>query len=302
MAARRCEARSAAWSGSRSSCAGGSPGCGPSATTWIAPRPAFAHAPGHAWEQLALPVLARRSQVLLCPANMAPLAGTRNVVMIYDVAPFMGSWYSPGYARWHRFLLPRVARGAELVVTTSESWPSRSPRCWGSRGNGSPPCRWVWTSASATPATRDRSGPARAGAAIRGGRGHRSSTQEPGPAGPDRAHAGRCRARGGAGRLDAAPTCRAGGMGSGRSATSPSTICRPLYAGARALAMPSLYEGFGLPCLEAMAAGTPVVASDRGALPETCGDAGASGGPRGRGRASPPRCCVRRRPAPSTSG
>jgi glycosyltransferase involved in cell wall biosynthesis len=46
-----------------------------------------------------------------------------------------------------------------------------------------------------------------------------------------------------------------------------------VYAGARALAMPSLYEGFGLPCLEAMATGTPVVASNVTALPETCGDA-----------------------------
>jgi glycosyltransferase involved in cell wall biosynthesis len=47
-----------------------------------------------------------------------------------------------------------------------------------------------------------------------------------------------------------------------------------LYSSAAALAFPSLYEGFGLPVLEAMACGCPVVASDRASLPEIVGQAG----------------------------
>lgn len=46
-----------------------------------------------------------------------------------------------------------------------------------------------------------------------------------------------------------------------------------LYAAADALALVSLWEGFGLPVLEAMAAGTPVLTSDRSSLPEVAGDA-----------------------------
>lgn len=48
---------------------------------------------------------------------------------------------------------------------------------------------------------------------------------------------------------------------------------RALYAGAAAFAYPSLYEGFGLPPLEAMAAGAPVLTSNRSSLPEVVGDA-----------------------------
>ncbi len=46
-----------------------------------------------------------------------------------------------------------------------------------------------------------------------------------------------------------------------------------LYSGARALLFPSRYEGFGLPILEAMACGCPVLASNRGSMAEVAGDA-----------------------------
>lgn len=49
---------------------------------------------------------------------------------------------------------------------------------------------------------------------------------------------------------------------------------RWLYSHCEALLFPSLYEGFGLPVLEAMACGAPVIASDRSSLPEIVGNAG----------------------------
>ena len=48
-----------------------------------------------------------------------------------------------------------------------------------------------------------------------------------------------------------------------------------LYRSARVLVLPSLDEGFGLPALEAMSAGVPVIVSSRGSLPEVVGGAGA---------------------------
>ena len=54
----------------------------------------------------------------------------------------------------------------------------------------------------------------------------------------------------------------------------PDEELAPLYSGALAFIYPSLYEGFGLPPLEAMQCGTPVITSNTSALPEVVGDAG----------------------------
>lgn len=59
-----------------------------------------------------------------------------------------------------------------------------------------------------------------------------------------------------------------------RLANVPEEALRALYRAAAALVYPSRYEGFGLPLIEAMASGTPVVASNAASIPEVVGDAG----------------------------
>src|SRR3982075_1276550 len=75
------------------------------------PPRALAHRAGQLWEQIALPALAarRRAAVVVSPANLAPLAWPRNVLVLHDVSALRHpEWYGRAYGAWQRALVPEV--------------------------------------------------------------------------------------------------------------------------------------------------------------------------------------------------
>ncbi|HZU60077.1 MAG TPA: glycosyltransferase, partial [Solirubrobacteraceae bacterium] len=87
----------------------------------LRPPRALAHRAGHLWEQVALPVMARSAALIYSPANLAPVASGRNVVVIHDVAALRHpESYSRTYTAYQRVMLPRVADRARRLITVSE--------------------------------------------------------------------------------------------------------------------------------------------------------------------------------------
>ncbi|HEV7177359.1 MAG TPA: glycosyltransferase family 1 protein [Solirubrobacteraceae bacterium] len=240
----------------------------------IRPPSGLAHRAGHAWEQAVLPALAARAAALYSPANLAPVRYRRNVIVIHDVAALRHpEAYSRPYVEYQRRLLPRLARDASAVITVSEF--SRAEVI---EALGAAPERVTVVPEGVDERFFAEPDP-------------RPAAERHGLTGPYALAVGTMSARKNLQALDqAARSLRERGIelvlaGSDRGYLRGSQAglrrlgyvdedhLPGLYAGAVALAMPSGYEGFGLPCLEAMAAGTPVVAARAGALPETCGDA-----------------------------
>jgi glycosyltransferase involved in cell wall biosynthesis len=242
------------------------------------PPAALSKRPGQAWEQLLLPAAAARARAsaIYNPANLAPLAWPRNVVQIHDaVALRHPEWYSTAYVRWQRSVLPRIARRARLVITVSEFSRAELIEFLGVPGErirvvpGGVDARFG-ASVDPEPVLR-RLGLSKPYVLAVGDRGPRKNLEAL------RAAVGLLRKEGielvvaGGGRGHQLGAVLDGARDVGYV---PDDDLPGLYAGARAFALPSLHEGFGLTVLEAMAAGVPVVASSRAALPEVVTDAG----------------------------
>jgi len=232
---------------------------------------------GHAWEQFILPIKLNGNSILWSPANTGPLVIGDQVLTIHDLSPLEHpEWFRGSFAAWYRLFLPILAKRVRKVFAPSEYVKQKVIRHFGIENvtvtpNGVDPsvfhpdakqkefdlpkCYILFVGSLEPRKNLDH--------LLRVWNEIKNDFKETG-------------------------LIIVGVSGYVfRSLNLPHEVERVrflgyvedetlagLYANATLFVLPSQDEGFGLPALEAMASGTPVIVSDGGALPEIVDEAG----------------------------
>lgn len=230
------------------------------------------------WEQRTLPRIARSYDTLLCPANMAPvhLASETSLIAIIHCLRyrFHPCSYPKSFVRWYERMIPKIIDRADRLLTVSEAqkteiesvypqamgklgvlYPGLDRRFHPGQGRDveAPSGQYFVCVTNSTPA-KNLSAVLRAYAQV----AHLPPLVVIGLTGQE-----------------ADVMCPAGTRSRVRAMGHLNDQSRiaALLAHAHAAVCPSTYESFGLPCLEAMGCGTPVIASDIPAHREVCRNA-----------------------------
>lgn len=233
---------------------------------------------GNAWEQLTLPVAARGG-LLLSFAPTGPILKRNQLVTIHDAAVrVVPDAFSVAFRTWYSVLMPALVRRTQRVMTVSEFSRGELVRHF-----GADPSRTLVTGEGWQHALEPESDPSVLAAhglkkgryvlAVSSPARHKNfavilrAARHLRDPDVDVVVAGAIdNSVFGASALDGSERCKRVGYVDDRQ-------LRALYENAGCFIYPSLYEGFGIPPLEAMALGCPVLAARSAALPEVCGEA-----------------------------
>lgn len=230
---------------------------------------------GHAWEQFVLPMKLTSNSVLWSPANTGPLFVRNQALTIHDLSPLEHpEWYRKSFATWYRLILPILIKRVRVIFTPSEYVKQKVMKRFAVKNvvitpNGVDTTRFypeAWQSSHDLPEKF---------ILFVGSLQPRKNIQVLFRAWNEIKN-----------EFLNMWLVIAGNTGTVFANNNLSTIERVrflgyvsdndlpgIYAKATTFVLPSIDEGFGLPALEAMACGVPVIVSDGGALQETVGDA-----------------------------